>query len=337
MSLLRSVLSAAFAAALVPAGSAAADTPITVGVVIGYTSLHLPTYVAMERGYYKKEGLDAKFVTLAPNTLVVAGLSGQINFVPIPTSAAVAALDGSPIAFVVGESISSQWEIVADKDIAKPANLKGKTVAFGEPGAAAYDEGARVLSRFFHMDPGKDYKVISFQSMPGEIAALIKGDVVAALVTTAEAVPAVKAGYKVLLKTSTYLPRLGGEVWTMRPWAEQHQDTVKAFVRAIADAIMSIRTDEAGTLPVIQKYLGIDDPTDQKLLWEQLHDGYEATMDPAMFREIFEARRVEMIKMGQWDKDEPLPDVEQFITRNLLDAALKEAHYVPLKLNSAAN
>jgi ABC-type nitrate/sulfonate/bicarbonate transport system substrate-binding protein len=329
--LLSSVIAGSFCL-LAFSGPAAAQTKITVGAVVGYTSLHLPTYVAMDRGFFKKEGLDAKMVVLAPNALKVAGLAGQVDFIPIPTPAALAALHGAQVEFLIGESLSSQWEILSAKDIAKPEDLKGKTVAYGEPGGAAYDEGARTLSQAFHMEPGRDYKVISFQGQPAEIAALIKGDVQAALLTTAEAVKAQKAGFKVLLSTSTYLPRLGGEIWTMKPFVDAHPDTVKAFDRAIAEAITYIRTNKEGTMPLLKTYLGIDDPQEQSLLWDSIHDGYEATMPEKLFRDIFEARRTEMIAMGQWPQDKPLPDPEQFVARKLLDQALAEIHYVPAKI-----
>ncbi len=317
-------------------GSAFAETKITVGAVVGYTSLHLPTYVALERGFFKKEGLDATLVKLAPSALKIAGLGGQVDFIPIPTPAALAALHGAPVVFLVGESLSSQWEIISDKNIAKAEDLKGKTVAYGQPGGASYDEGARTLSEFFHMEPGRDYKVISFQGQPDEIAALIKGDVQAALVTTAEAVKAQKAGFKVLLSTSTYLPRLGGEIWTLRPFVEKHPEAAQAFVRAIAEAVMYIRDNKQGTMPIFKTYLGIDDPEEQSLLWDSIHDGYDATLPPKLFREIFEARRREMISLGQWPKDKPLPDVESFVARKMLADALKEVHYVPAKAAAQA-
>ena len=315
---------------------AAAETKVTVGAVVGFTSLHLPSYVALERGFFKKEGLDVTLVKLAPSPLKVAGLSGQVDFIPIPTPAALAALHGAPVVFLVGQSLSSQWEIIADKSIAKPEDLKGKTVAYGQPGGASYDEGERTLSEFFHMVPGKDYKVISFQAQPDQLAALIKGDVQAALLTTAEAVKAQKAGFKVLLTTSTYLPRIGGEFWTMRPFVEKHPEATKAFMKAIAEAIMYIRTNKEGTMPIFKTYLGIDDPQEQSLLWDSIHDGYDATLPPKLFKEIFEARRREMISMGQWPKDKPLPDVETFVARKMLSEALDEVHYVPAKAAKAA-
>ncbi|HKT20563.1 MAG TPA: ABC transporter substrate-binding protein [Stellaceae bacterium] len=322
-------LAAAAAAFLSLSSIAAAATKITVGDVPGGNTLFLPSYVAMDRGFFKKEGLDASWVRLVGKNLGNAALAGQVDFVPINTVAALAALHGAPVLYVAGQSLSSQWTIVSTKSVAKPEDLKGKTVAYGQPGGANYDEGARLLSRFFHMDPGKDYKVISFQRQADEVAALINGDVQAALLTPAAMVKAEKAGFKVLIRTGEFLPRLGGTLWTMKPYAEQHPDTVKAFIRAIAEAIMYIRTNKEGTLPVFKTYLGVDDPQEQGLLWQELHDLYEATVPLNLFSDTFEARRNEMISLGQWPKDKPLPDLKQFLAEKLIDEALKEVHYVP--------
>ena len=94
MRMLRSVLaplaSLAIAAALT-AGAAQAQTKITVGKVIGGDGFHIPTYVAMDQGFYAQEGLDASFVVLTGKALVTAALSGNVDFVPIPSGGAQAA------------------------------------------------------------------------------------------------------------------------------------------------------------------------------------------------------------------------------------------------------
>jgi len=311
---------------------AAEPTKITVGNVPGGNTLFLPSYVAMDRGFFQKEGLDAKWIELVGKTLGNAALAGQVDFVPVTTVGALAALHGASVMYVVGQSLSSQWAIVAVKGIEKPEDLKGKTVAYGQPGGANYDEGARVLSIFFHMEPGKDYKVISFQRQPDEVAALLNGDVQAALLTPAATVKAQQAGAKILFDTGHYLPRLGGTIWSMKPFVDAHPDATKAFVRAIADAITYIRTNKEGTMPIFKTYVGIDNPDEQALLWDDLHEQYDAALPEHLFRETFEDRRREMIELGQWEKDKPIPDVEPFVARKLLTEGLAEAHYVPAKL-----
>jgi ABC-type nitrate/sulfonate/bicarbonate transport system substrate-binding protein len=309
--------------------AAAAGTAITVGQVIGGTTFHLPTYVAMDRGFFKKEGLDAKWVVLSGKALVTAGLTGEADFVPITEGGAIAALRGAPLVYVVGESSSSVWMIVTDRDVKRPADLKGKIVAYGQPGAADYDEGALVMSRFFHMEPGKDYKVVSFQSQPAEIAALLNGHVQAALLTVANAVKAEKAGYRILLNTANYLPRLAGPVWALRAYVDKHPETVRAFIRAIAEATLYIRDDKQGTMHVLKTYLGIDDPQEQSLLWDEIHGLFDARVPGEGFRAIFASARLNLIASGQWKQTRPLPDPEKFVARALLDGTLKAINYAP--------
>ena len=321
MRIQRLAIATAFTAALILwcFAVASAQTKITVGMVIGGTGLHLPTYVAMEKGFYKEEGLDATWVKLNGKALVTAGLSGEVDFDPIPSGGALAAMKGAKLSYVVGQSLSSQWVIVTGKDIKKPEDLKGMTFAYGRAGGADYDEGATVFSRIFHMNAGKDYKVISFQAEPERVAALINGSVQAALLTAPAAAKAQKAGYKVLLTTSDYIPRLGGPIWALTSYADKNPDTVKRFIRAIAKAIMYIRDNKAGTVAVFKEYIGIEDAQEAGLLWDTLHNTYDAALPKDLFREIFESRRTDMIAAGQWPKDKPLPDTEGFVKRKLLD------------------
>src|SRR4029078_9599945 len=85
-------LLAAAAALLLGVGAADAQTKITVGKVGGGVALHIPSYIAMDKGFFKQEGLDARFVELAGRPLMTAGLSGNVDFVPIPSGGANAIL-----------------------------------------------------------------------------------------------------------------------------------------------------------------------------------------------------------------------------------------------------
>ena len=125
-------LAVALAALTAPA-AAQAQTKITVGKIISGSGFHIPSYVAMDQGFYKAEGLDASFITLPGRALVTAGLTGSVDFIPIPSGGAQAALSGAEIRYVVGESLKSQWLIVARPDITKPEDLKGKTSATAAP------------------------------------------------------------------------------------------------------------------------------------------------------------------------------------------------------------
>ena len=74
------------------ANAATAQTKVTVGKVVGGIGLHIPSYIAMDKGFFKEEGLDARFVELGGRPLMTAGLSGNVDFVPIPSGGANAVL-----------------------------------------------------------------------------------------------------------------------------------------------------------------------------------------------------------------------------------------------------
>ena len=340
MWMLRSVFISA-ATALVAAhlglATAEAQTPISFGKTVGGSGFHIPSYVAMSRGLFKAEGLDARIVSLTGKALVTAALSGSLDFVPIPSGGAQAALSGAEIRYVVGESLKSQWVIVVRQEIGKPADLKGKTLGYGRAGAADYDEGATVLTRFFQMNVGKDYKVISFQGEAERLAALINGDIQGALVSAPRVPKALEAGMKVLLRTGDYVPRAGGTIWTQKAYVDRNPETVKKIIRAVAKGVMYFRDNRAGSIPSLKEHFGIQSDQEAGIIWDQLHNTFGAEMPADLFREILEARRQTMIAANLWPKDKPLPDPEQFLTRNLLDSTLKEMRYVPTKLDAPSN
>jgi NitT/TauT family transport system substrate-binding protein len=331
------VFAAAATLALCFAAGAQAQTKLTIGKVIGGDGFHIPTYVALDEGFYKQEGLDASLVELQAPAQVTAVLSGNLDCAPIPSGGAQAALSGAKIEYVVGESLKSQWTLTTVQAINKPEDLKGKTIGLGRPGGADYDEVQAVLHRFFHMDSGKDYKVISFQGEPERIAALSNNDIQGAGLSIPHAVVAQQAGLKILLRTGDYIPRAGGTIWCMRSFVEQHPDTVKKLIRAIAKAVMYFRTNKAGSIKVMEHHiLSIKNDKEAGLIWDQLHDSFGAEVPKDLFRDILESRRQTMIAARQWPADKPLPDSESFLARNLLDSTLKEMGYVPTNLAAPA-
>ena len=335
MQLLRSLLMPVAALSIgIFAVSAHAQTKITVGKVVGGNGLHIPSYVADVQGFFKQEGLEARFISLTGKAQVTAGLSGNLDFVPIPSGGAQAALNGAEIRYIVGQSMSSQWVFVTRGDITKVEDLKGKTIGYGRLGSADYDEGATYLARFYNLQVGKDYKVLAFQGEPERVPALLNKDIDATLLSAAHAAQAVSMGMKIISRTSDKLPRVGGTFWSAKEFADKNPETVKKFTRAIAKAVMYLRTNKEGSVKAIKEHLGLEDDKVVSVIWDELHSVFGAELPADQFREIFESRRLDMIAENQWAKDKPLPDPEQYLLRAQLDVVLKEVSYVPAKVGT---
>jgi ABC-type nitrate/sulfonate/bicarbonate transport system substrate-binding protein len=192
------------------------------------------TYVALDQGFFKAEGLDGSLLELDPRSQVTGVISGNLDCAPIPSGGAQAALSGAKIMYIVGESLKSQWTITTRQDIGKPEDLRGKTLGYGRQGGADYDEAQAVLHRFYQMDSGRDYKVISFQGEPERIAAMINNDILGASLSIPHAAVAVQAGLKILLRTGDYIPRAGGTIWCLQSFVEKNLSPLWTLSRNLA-------------------------------------------------------------------------------------------------------
>lgn len=304
-----------------------AQTKIRVGRTTGASGFHIPSYVAMDKGFFKKEGLDARYVAMSGKALVTAGIGGAVDFVPIPGGGSQATLRGADLRYVVGQSLISQWTIVVHPSIKSVEDLKGQTIGYGRAGSADYDEGEITLSQFFNMEVGRDYKVISFQDEVTRLAGLINGAIKGALLSFPHAAKAEVAGYKILLKTGNYLPRVGGTFWVTAKYHKENPETVRKFIRAIAGATQYLRENKAGSVPVIQKYFGIKEAKEAGFIWNNVHDQYGPDIPADLFKKLFDSRRKRMVSRGLWPKDKPLPDIEKYVARATLQSELRGMGY----------
>src|ERR1041384_4731787 len=112
MRMLRLLPAAALAAVIaVPlgCGAAGAQTKNTIGKIIGGIGLHIPSYIAMDKDFFKEEGLDARWIELQGRPMITAGLTGNLDFVPIPSGGANAVLTaGAPLRYIVNQSLRSE-------------------------------------------------------------------------------------------------------------------------------------------------------------------------------------------------------------------------------------
>jgi NitT/TauT family transport system substrate-binding protein len=307
----------------------AAQMPkVKVGRTIGGSGFHIPSYIAVDKGLLKAEGLDAEFIAAQAGVLVRAAIAKEIEFVPIPGGGSEAMLKGAPLAFLVGESLVSQWTITTTPDIKRVEDLKGKTIGLERPGQAAYTEAVVVLGKFFKMEPGKDYKVITFNAETDRVAALINKSIQGAILSFPHAARAEKEGMKILVKTGDYIPRLGGTFIVHKDFVKEKRDVAKRFIRGMVKANDYVKANKKGTVEIIQKYFEIKDAALADGIYNQVQNAFGPEIPHDLLKELFESRTTP--ELG-WPKDKPLPDIEQFVERDLLNEVLKEMGRPPAK------
>jgi NitT/TauT family transport system substrate-binding protein len=260
----RGATAAVIATALAAAGwtgSAAAATKVQ--LYSNPLADNLAAYVAKDRGFFEKRGLDVT-ITIVPNiTATIAGLvsgSGQIAVVT-PVNVVTAAEAGIPLVFVAGAQVlptpSKRGLIVrADAGIKSPKDLVGKRI--GTPGL--YGQLHLALLQWM-TEQGVDAKSLNLLDIPfAQLTEAFRAGQADAILTADPFYSrALQGGFGVplgdvytIFKPGTVISGFGA----LRPWIEANPDAVTAFRAALNDAIDYIHKPEnkAAALETLQHY-----------------------------------------------------------------------------------
>ena len=124
---------------LMPSLSRAAESPYTIR--IGFPSLafaYLPFYVAQEKGFYKKYNIESEYIQMGTTIQPQAVVAGNINYFTSVSTGISAAAAGLPLVMVINFCDVSPWVLVTHKDINRPQDLIGKTVALSGARTSPY-------------------------------------------------------------------------------------------------------------------------------------------------------------------------------------------------------
>ncbi|MGH7772977.1 MAG: hypothetical protein ACREQA_12185, partial [Candidatus Binatia bacterium] len=117
------------------------------------------------------------------------------------------------------------------------------------------------------------------------------------------------------------LPRLGGTFFVHRDRIKEKRDEVKRFIKATAKAADYIKANKKGTVEVIQKWFAIKDARLSEAIYRQVQNAYGPEISHDLLRLLFESRTT---PEAGWPAGKPLPDIEQFVARDLLNEVLRE-------------
>src|ERR671918_408358 len=105
---------------------------------------YLSIYVADAKGFFRDDGLENETVVISGPLSIAALLSGDVDFSGAGGSGMRAAIKGAPVKGIMFQADKVTFYLVADPNIKKAADLKGKTVAIGSAG----DTQDRIITMF---------------------------------------------------------------------------------------------------------------------------------------------------------------------------------------------
>jgi len=249
------------------ASSASATTTITIGLPNSTPRFANPDVaVAQAEGFFKQEGLVVNVDNLSSGVPVVQGVVGgslQIGASSIePVVNAAAA--GAPVQIVGSYADKLTVNLVTDKDIATPAQLRGKRVgiqavnAFREVMTRMVIEGAGLTSSDVTEVPSSSSAYIS-ELLAGEIQSGVLQEE-----QTLKALNKDKGLHTMLNYEKAYPNYFYGAYVVNKSWLAANQVTAGKFLAAITLAHRFMYDHEAATVAIVAKNTGYTTATIQQ-------------------------------------------------------------------------
>jgi ABC-type nitrate/sulfonate/bicarbonate transport system substrate-binding protein len=250
-----------------PAGSAESKV-LNIGWTGGSGWTALPDRVAMERGFFEKEGLKPRYIRFqGTNLMLNALMSNEIDYVTILPTIAGAATRGLPVKIVAATAKSSGYAIISRPDINSVKELKGKRLAINTFGSSADFAIYQLLSRN-GLDPNKDVTLLSIAGSPdARFAALVGGSVDATVVNSPFEYRAEQKGFKTLLsvkETAEFVRIPIAGLSTTQRKIDREPDEIVRYLRALRNAILFVQSQREAGVTMIEKLLQLDHPVAER-------------------------------------------------------------------------
>jgi len=214
----------------------------------------LPAFVAMEKGFYKREGLDAELISVRNAVTAVQALLGnQIHFIFSVGPQMPSIWEGSDIVLLAQQIGRPTFSMMATQDIKTVADLKGKKIGVSFGGSTF--AGTKALLELYKMNPDKDVQYVSIPGSQPKIAAMQQGIIQAALLAPPSDYVALKAGFKRLanladLFKDTSFTGLAATGKTIK----ENPQFVKRMVRAIVRGVIHTRDYPEDAIHTMMKH-----------------------------------------------------------------------------------
>ena len=227
------------AALLLPVASAQAQTVKKVSDgQVSKTAPNWANFIANDKGFFRREGVEPEtfYVGNVANT-VQQLVAGSFDVASSTFDTAIRAIANGGNTVLVGGMVTKYpYSIMASKDVASAADMKGKRIIL----PFAKDLLTTVWNRWLTeqgMRP-EDVEQVYTGATPNRFAALAGGSVQAALLTQPFDFRAAASGYRKLVDIGAYGKDYGFLTILARPqWLRDNPETARAYLKALSDAV----------------------------------------------------------------------------------------------------
>ncbi len=281
----------------------------------GSTPSNTPIWVADQKGFFKRNGLNAEVINISASTIVIqALLTGEVDFIVAPSATLVTSkLAGADTVMVSTNLPLFIDHIVSLGNITTIDQLKGKIGGVNRLGTTS-DMTLRLALRRLGIDPEKETKIIATGENPARLAALANNLTQFTLLGEPLVREAEKLGFRDLydigqLKISYHV----NAIVTREKTVKERRPLVQKVVRAFTESLHYIKTNKEDTKALIGKNLRAKDPEGL----ERAYKAYNAAFPEVPYPHP-EGVKTLLDDMAPRDKKAAAADPKMFVDMSLV-------------------
>ena len=261
------------------AAESAAQTEATLGVVFTNSRV-APVWAAEKEGFFKKNGIDIKIVTIPGGTQgAQALLSGGIDVsFTDPTSTISAIAAGAPLVEVMAITTIMPYYLVGAADVKAVADLKGKRVGSSGLGLSASRLALLVAFGTLGLDPSRDNIVlVAAGAEPERIAGLAAGAIGGTVVGPEFKTKIEELHLNILSDLRTIkIPWEQDALETSRKFLETKRDVLERVMKSLlmGNAYVLNPANKAAVIELLRTKLGLKTPQEGESAYSDLTKFY---------------------------------------------------------------
>ena len=215
-------------------------------------------YVAVDRGFFHEEGLEAELVQARPDLAIAGMIAGEVDADTAAGGAASASERGMPIKIVAVTLYRPLFWLVTRPEYKSIAELKGLTLGITSLNGIQHRTASHLLRRG-GLDPTKDVNAIVIGGAPTLLSALNSGSIqVTALSPPTIIVARDKFKMRILAEPPNDIVALQSGFSVPEKHLAEKRGLVRRILRARAKAHRYFLENEKGATETLAKYMKLD-------------------------------------------------------------------------------
>ena len=221
--------------------------------VTNFNMSFLPSGLAVKRGFFKEEGIEAEVIRMNANVAITALASGDTDYTMIFGSVVRAAIRGLPVKVVASFIDGSTHALIGRPEFKSAKELKGKTLGIQAYGATDH-VAAIMMLKHMGVDAEKDIKVVALGPAAARLSALKENIVEIAVISPPGDEEGRKLGFNVLARAYELFsfPFVG--LGTNLRKLKEKPDEVKRTIKALIKANRYIRSNRDGSIQTLMEW-----------------------------------------------------------------------------------